>query len=110
MLQRPLNVSIVSCDPEDSSQIYGYCIAEYKNILSLIDFKTARKEKKEEWIHDYFLQATFYALSYLELTGIKIDQIVIIIAVDDGSPQVFVKNVKNNCILERSRQESIKPP
>lgn len=71
------------------------CIGEYDNILSVIDFKTSLREKDEEWIQNYFLQATFYASAYYELTGIKIPQIVIIIAVDDGDSQVFVKPIKN---------------
>ena len=78
-------------------QIAGRCdaIAEFDDVLSIIDYKTSSKEKKEEWIEDYFQQATFYALCYAELTGIVIKQIVIIIAVDDGNPQVFVKQTKD---------------
>ena len=30
------------------------CIAEYNGKLSVIDFKTANKERKEEWIDNYF--------------------------------------------------------
>jgi len=78
-------------------KIAGRCdaIAEFDDILSIIDYKTSSKEKKEEWIEDYFQQATFYSLSYAELTGIIIKQIVIIIAVDDGNPQVFIKPTKD---------------
>lgn len=71
------------------------CIAEFDNTLSIIDFKTSRKEKKEEWILDYFIQTSFYSLAYHELTGILAKQIVIIIAVDDGQPQVFIKKTKD---------------
>jgi genome maintenance exonuclease 1 len=78
-------------------KVAGRCdgIAEYEGKLSIIDFKTSKKEKREEWIQDYFLQATFYGLSYLELTGIKIDQIAILITVDDGQAQEFVKPLKD---------------
>jgi len=68
------------------------CIAEWNGIPSIIDFKTSRKEKKEEWIENYFLQATTYALMFEERTGIEVPQIVILIAVDDQEPQVFVKS------------------
>lgn len=71
------------------------CIANYNEQLSIIDFKTSSKEKKEEWIENYFLQGAFYASAYYELTGIVIKNIVIIIAVDDGPSQVFEKPVKN---------------
>jgi genome maintenance exonuclease 1 len=68
------------------------CIAEYEGVLSVIDFKTASKPKKEEYIENYFLQTTAYALMYEELIGTPINQIVILIAVDGKEPQVFKKN------------------
>ena len=69
------------------------CIAEFGDVLSIIDFKTSIKQKKEEWIDNYFLQATAYKMMYEELVGNPIDQIVIIIATDDSDrPQVFVKD------------------
>lgn len=68
-------------------------IGEFDGKLSVIDFKTSRNEKKEEYIQDYFLQATAYALMYEERTGIEIDQIVVLIVSDALSyPQVFVKS------------------
>lgn len=67
------------------------CIAEYAGRLSIIDFKTARKPKKEEYILGYFCQATAYAIMYEELTGIPVPNIVIIVSVDDEEPQVFAK-------------------
>ena len=45
------------------------CIAEYNGKLSVIDFKTANKERKEDWIENYFLQTTAYAIMYEELFG-----------------------------------------
>jgi len=68
------------------------CIAEWDGVPSIIDFKTSRKEKKEEWIENYFLQATTYAMMFEERTGIVVPQIVILIAVDHQEPQVFVKS------------------
>lgn len=70
------------------------CIAEFDGLLSVIDFKNSRKDKKEEWIFDYFLQECFYALAYQEMTGNKIKQIVTIVAVEDRNPQVFVKEIR----------------
>jgi ATP-dependent exoDNAse (exonuclease V) beta subunit len=68
------------------------CIAEYDGVLSIIDFKTSRKPKKEEWIEGYFMQACFYAAAFLERTGIPIKQAVILIAVDGHESQVFKIN------------------
>lgn len=71
------------------------CIAEYNGVLSIIDFKTAAKPKRQEWIDDYFIQCTFYACAFFELTGIEIKQVVVLIAVDGNPPQEFVQPVGN---------------
>jgi genome maintenance exonuclease 1 len=71
------------------------CIAEWNGRLSVIDFKTARKEKKKEWISSYFQQASAYCVMWEERTGIPISQIVIAIAVDDAPPQIFVEKRDN---------------
>ena len=68
------------------------CIAEYNGKLSVIDFKGSTREKREEDIDNYFEQATAYAIMFAERTGINIDNIVIIIASEDGTTQVFEKN------------------
>ena len=67
------------------------CIAQYRDKLSVIDFKTANKEKIEEWIDNYFLQTTAYAIMYEEIFGTPIEQIVILIAGEDGSMQEWIK-------------------
>ena len=67
-------------------------IAEWDRQLSIIDFKTSRRPKKEEYIQNYFQQAAFYAAAFYERTGIVIKRSVILIAVDDSEPQVYVKN------------------
>lgn len=70
------------------------CIGEFDGTLSVIDFKNSRRIKKEEDILDYFLQTTFYALAYREMTGISISQIVIIVAVENEKPQYFMKPIR----------------
>ena len=73
-------------------------IAEFGKTLSIIDFKTSTKQKKEQWIENYFEQGTAYALMYEELVGRPIDQIVILISVDFMEhPQVFIRD-KNQYI------------
>jgi ATP-dependent exoDNAse (exonuclease V) beta subunit len=68
------------------------CIAEFDGKLSIIDFKTSSKEKKESWIENYFVQETGYAKMYEERSGIKVDQIVTLITCQNGFTQVFIKN------------------
>ena len=65
------------------------CIAEYKEELAIIDFKTSTKVKREEWIHDYFAQETAYAIMFQELTNLQVKKLVTIIACETGEPQVF---------------------
>ena len=70
------------------------CIAEYEGKLSVIDFKTSTKEKKEEWIENYFIQGSAYCEMYEERFSGKIDQVVILIVTEDGGVQVFKKDKK----------------
>lgn len=67
------------------------CIAEWNGELSVIDFKTASKEKNEEWIQNYFMQCSAYAEMFEERTGRPINQIVVAIAVANSDTQIFVK-------------------
>ena len=41
------------------------CIAEYNGKLSVIDFKTANKERQESWIENYFMQTTALSLIHI---------------------------------------------
>ena len=68
------------------------CIAEYNGKLSVIDFKTANKERQESWIENYFLQTAAYAIMYEETFGTPIEQLVVMLASEDGTSQIFVKN------------------
>ena len=70
------------------------CIAEYNGKLSVIDFKTANKERQESWIENYFLQTCAYSIMYEELYGTKIEQLVILIAGEDGTMVPFIKERK----------------
>ena len=71
------------------------CIAEFDGRLSIIDFKTSRKPKKKEWITNYFAQAAAYSIMYEERTGTPINRSVILIAVEDEEPQVFIDRRDN---------------
>ncbi len=56
------------------------CVADYKGVRSIIDFKGSTREKRDGDIENYFLQATAYAIMWQELTKQSIKQIVIAIA------------------------------
>ena len=68
------------------------CIADYKGVLSVIDFKTSTKEKKEEWVENYFIQGSAYCEMYEERFDQPIDRVVILIVTEDGAIQTFSKS------------------
>ena len=69
------------------------CIARWNGMLSIIDFKTSTKPKKEEWIEDYRLQCAGYSFMFEELYKEKIQQNVILITVKNtGELQTFYSN------------------
>jgi genome maintenance exonuclease 1 len=78
------------------------CIGEFDGVLSVIDFKTSKRIKKKEDIDNYFAQCVAYACMYEELIGTGIDQIVIIMAVDNEDPLVFIEKTSDhlNTLME----------
>jgi len=64
-------------------------IAEFDNQLAVIDYKTSRKIKTWDMCHAYFMQGAFYAHAYEERTGIPINNITIIMAVENEKPLLF---------------------
>ena len=64
-------------------------IAEFNNELAVIDYKTSRKIKTWDMCHAYFMQGAFYAHAYEERTGIPINNITIIMAVENEKPLLF---------------------
>ena len=67
------------------------CIAEWEGEISVIDFKTSAKPKKTEWMQNYFIQETAYAKMFEDLTGKKVENIITLIAVSNGTSQLFVE-------------------
>lgn len=61
--------------------------------LTIYDYKTARKPKKSEWITDYYLQTSFYALAHNHLFGTDIQDVLILIAVENADVQIFTGKV-----------------
>jgi genome maintenance exonuclease 1 len=86
------------------------CVGIFDGKLSIIDYKTSSKPKKYEWVKNYFIQETFYAIAWEERTGMPITQLVTIITVDNNDPQVFIEHRDNwdkeliRCIKEYKEQ------
>lgn len=66
-------------------------IADYNGVLSIIDWKTAGKPKKIDWIENYFMQEAAYAVMYEENGGPPVSQLVTVIVTPDGSTQTFMQ-------------------
>jgi genome maintenance exonuclease 1 len=47
-------------------------VGTYKGNPSIMDFKQSNKPKKPEWVEDYYLQLTAYALAHNEVHGTDI--------------------------------------
>jgi genome maintenance exonuclease 1 len=67
--------------------------ADWKNIPSIIDFKSSTKNKDKYEIENYFLQTTIYSYMIEERYNIKVPQLVILIGVEfSDTIQVYVEN------------------
>ena len=47
-------------------------VGQYKGQPAIMDFKQTNKPKKAEWVEDYYLQLTAYALAHNEVFGTNI--------------------------------------
>ena len=64
--------------------------------LIILDFKSSKKPKKEDWIENYKLQIAAYALAYWEMTGTKPKGGEIWISNEtDAFPQIFEMSFKD---------------
>jgi ATP-dependent exoDNAse (exonuclease V) beta subunit len=100
---------------ENVSEIYGVELQMYSNELqvagtadlickyngkpTLLDFKTSRRKKSKEDILSYFLQACAYSQMVKEHYDMDIEQIVILMAVADDEPLVFVEPIESYMTL-----------
>lgn len=71
------------------------CVGSFDGVPSIIDFKTSGKPKKKEWIKSYFLQTSIYSYMVEELYGVRIPQVVVLIAVENQPAQFFIEDRRN---------------
>ena len=92
------NISEVVCIEQrmysDKLRVAGTSdlIAKYNGELSIIDYKTKRKPQVDEYMYEYYLQTTCYAQMFEEVTGQKINQVVILVSSEKNTRQEFVKS------------------
>jgi len=69
-------------------------VGKWKNIPSIIDYKTSKKKKAAKDIKDYYIQCAAYAEAHNELFGTNITNAVILITVESGPVQEFSISTK----------------
>ena len=72
--------------------LYAGCtdlVCVHNDIDTIIDFKQANKPKREDWIDDYFLQISAYAMAHDYVHGSNIQQGIILICTPDLYLQEF---------------------
>jgi genome maintenance exonuclease 1 len=71
------------------------CVGVHDGDESILDFKQTNKPKKLEYIQDYFLQLTAYALAHNEIHGTNIRKGVILMCSKDYEYQEFILEPKD---------------
>ena len=70
--------------------------ADYQSKPAVIDFKTSLKNKRKDWIENYFMQCAMYSYMFWEMTQIHHPTLVVAIAVEEENvPQIFVEHVND---------------
>ena len=65
-------------------------VADFDGKTSIIDWKTSNYRKKRNDINNYFKQEAAYAVMFEERTGIPVEQLVTLVAYNEGT-QMFVE-------------------
>ena len=65
-------------------------VAMHKGDIAIIDFKQTNKPKRREWIDDYFMQLSAYAMAHNILFNTKITKGVVMMCSKDNYYQEFI--------------------
>jgi len=65
------------------------CVGLYNGSPAIIDFKQSNKEKKREWIEDYFMQLCAYGDAHNEVYGTDIETGVVLMCTQDYKFQTW---------------------
>lgn len=100
------NIRAVECPLYSNHlKVAGRCdlVAEYDGSLAIIDYKTSKTYKREDWIQNYFKQAALYSYMLWEMTGEKAKDIVIIIAIEDSNGAQVIRKKAQDYVLEATK-------
>jgi PD-(D/E)XK nuclease superfamily len=75
----------------DILKVAGRCdlLCEFDGKPAVVDFKTAKKQKTADQIHNYFMQAAAYCVMVKELKDFDVRDFHILIASEENQAQVF---------------------
>lgn len=90
-----LNTKVISCEtPLHNEMACGItdliCLTGDDQVLTIMDFKTAEKLKRKDWIEDYIIQCAAYADMLADMTGEVIDRLIIVMASYDCQTVEYV--------------------
>ena len=84
------------------------CIGVFKGKPTIIDFKTAKKIKRKDWIEDYFLQGAAYANAHNVMYKTEIESIAILMVDRDLLFKEFlIKNKEFESYTNKWKQRII---
>jgi genome maintenance exonuclease 1 len=88
-------------------ELAGRCdgLGYWNGKLVVIDYKTSRRKKSRASIQDYLLQATAYCRAHNQMFENKVSSFIILIAVEDGTSQVFTGLYQNYEAALKTRVE-----
>lgn len=67
-------------------------ICEVDGELAIVDFKTSKKEKPEEWLEDYFVQLSAYWAMFSEQTSVVPKKLVVFLVGENGDVQIVERS------------------
>lgn len=70
--------------------------ADYEDVPSIVDYKNARRVKTQADVHGYYLQTSIYSWMLEERTGLKVPQIVILMAVEGQKEGIVFKRRRSD--------------
>lgn len=84
-------------------------ICKWAGKWAVVDFKTSRRVKKRDDILGYFMQKSAYAYMFNERYGLNIDQIVTLMAIDEGNQaKVFIEKASDHIDNFIAMREKVK--
>jgi genome maintenance exonuclease 1 len=78
-------------------KVAGRCdlIAMFDGVPTVVDWKTSKQIKKDEWNEDYYTQCAAYGSMYSDHTGELIDDLAIVMVAENGEVEIFKKKISD---------------